>query len=213
MENKGTLVQIIGPVVDVKFTGELPKIYNALKIENKTTGKTIIAEVQQHLGNNTVRAVAMEATDGLVRGLDVVDTGKAISVPVGRNIIGRILNVLGEPVDEMGEIKADEYNPIHRAAPAFEEQSVETEILETGIKVIDLLAPYVKGGKVGLFGGAGVVPVSSLDFVSNVTYFKNLSVTVSPIIYVFKNSLSRRNNAYKRTLLASRWIQLNLQLY
>ena len=156
MENKGTLVQIIGPVVDVKFTGELPKIYNALKIENKTTGKTIIAEVQQHLGNNTVRAVAMEATDGLVRGLDVVDTGKAISVPVGRNIIGRILNVLGEPVDEMGEIKADEYNPIHRAAPAFEEQSVETEILETGIKVIDLLAPYVKGGKVGLFGGAGV---------------------------------------------------------
>lgn len=156
MKNKGTLVQIIGPVVDVKFTGELPKIYNALKIENKTTGKTIIAEVQQHLGNNTVRAVAMEATDGLVRGLDVVDTGKAISVPVGRNIIGRILNVLGEPVDEMGEIKADEYNPIHRAAPAFEEQSVETEILETGIKVIDLLAPYVKGGKVGLFGGAGV---------------------------------------------------------
>ena len=108
------------------------------------------------MGNNTVRAVAMEATDGLVRGLDVVDTGKAISVPVGRNIIGRILNVLGEPVDEMGEIKADEYNPIHRAAPAFEEQSVETEILETGIKVIDLLAPYVKGGKVGLFGGAGV---------------------------------------------------------
>ena len=149
-------MQVIGPVVDVKFTGELPKIYNALKIENKTTGKTIIAEVQQHLGNNTVRAVAMEATDGLVRGLDVVDTGKAISVPVGRNIIGRILNVLGEPVDEMGEIKADEYNPIHRAAPAFEEQSVETEILETGIKVIDLLAPYVKGGKVGLFGGAGV---------------------------------------------------------
>jgi F-type H+/Na+-transporting ATPase subunit beta len=169
LENKGILVQIIGPVVDVRFTGELPKIYNALKINNKTTGTTIIAEVQQHLGNNTVRAVAMESTEGLTRGIDVVDTGKAISVPVGRGTLGRIMNVLGQAVDEMGDIKADEYNPIHREAPTFEEQGVETEILETGIKVVDLLAPYSKGGKVGLFGGAGVgKTVLIMELINNI---------------------------------------------
>lgn len=169
MENKGTLVQVIGPVVDVKFTETLPKIYNALKINNKTTGTEIIAEVQQHLGNNTVRAVAMESTDGLVRGIDVIDTGKPISVPVGRATLGRIMNVLGAPVDEMGEIKADDFNPIHRLAPTFEEQGVETEILETGIKVVDLLAPYSKGGKVGLFGGAGVgKTVLIMELINNI---------------------------------------------
>ncbi len=169
MENKGILVQVIGPVVDVKFTETLPKIYNALKINNKTTGTEIIAEVQQHLGNNTVRAVAMESTDGLVRGIDVIDTGKPISVPVGRATLGRIMNVLGQPVDEMGEIKPDDYNPIHRLAPSFEEQGVETEILETGIKVVDLLAPYSKGGKVGLFGGAGVgKTVLIMELINNI---------------------------------------------
>lgn len=169
MENKGILVQVIGPVVDVKFTETLPKIYNALKINNKTTGTEIIAEVQQHLGNNTVRAVAMESTDGLVRGIDVIDTGKPISVPVGRATLGRIMNVLGQPVDEMGEIKPDDYNPIHRVAPSFEEQGVETEILETGIKVVDLLAPYSKGGKVGLFGGAGVgKTVLIMELINNI---------------------------------------------
>jgi len=169
LENKGILVQVIGPVVDVKFTNTLPKIYNALKINNKTTGTEIIAEVQQHLGNNTVRAVAMESTDGLVRGIEVIDTGKPISVPVGRGTLGRIMNVLGAPVDEMGEIKADDYNPIHRSAPTFEEQGVETEILETGIKVVDLLAPYSKGGKVGLFGGAGVgKTVLIMELINNI---------------------------------------------
>ncbi len=162
-------MQIIGPVVDVRFTGELPKIYNALKINNKTTGTVIIAEVQQHLGNNTVRAVAMESTEGLTRGIDVVDTGKAISVPVGRGTLGRIMNVLGQAVDEMGDIQADEFNPIHREAPTFEEQGVETEILETGIKVVDLLAPYSKGGKVGLFGGAGVgKTVLIMELINNI---------------------------------------------
>lgn len=169
MENKGILVQIIGPVVDVRFTDTLPKIYNALKIKNKTTGTEIIAEVQQHLGNNTVRAVAMESTEGLTRGIEVVDTGKAISVPVGRGTLGRIMNVLGQAVDEMGEIKAEEFNPIHREAPTFEEQGVETEILETGIKVVDLLAPYSKGGKVGLFGGAGVgKTVLIMELINNI---------------------------------------------
>lgn len=169
MENKGILVQVIGPVVDVKFGEDLPKIYNALKIKNATTGTEIIAEVQQHLGNNTVRAVAMESTDGLVRGIEVLDTGKAISVPVGRGTLGRIMNVLGQAVDEMGDVKADEFNPIHREAPTFEEQGVETEILETGIKVVDLLAPYSKGGKVGLFGGAGVgKTVLIMELINNI---------------------------------------------
>lgn len=169
MENKGILVQIIGPVVDVRFTDTLPKIYNALKIKNKTTGTEIIAEVQQHLGNNTVRAVAMESTEGLTRGIEVLDTGKAISVPVGRGTLGRIMNVLGQAVDEMGEIKSEEFNPIHREAPTFEEQGVETEILETGIKVVDLLAPYSKGGKVGLFGGAGVgKTVLIMELINNI---------------------------------------------
>ena len=168
MENKGTLIQIIGPVVDVKFPGDLPKIYNAIKIELEE-GKILVAEVQQHLGNNVVRAVAMDGTDGLQRGMKVTDTGAAITIPVGRAVLGRILNVLGEPIDEAGEIVAEETAPIHRDAPNFEDQGTGVEILETGIKVVDLLAPYLKGGKIGLFGGAGVgKTVLIMELINNI---------------------------------------------
>ena len=168
MENKGTLIQIIGPVVDVKFPGDLPKIYNAIKIELEE-GKILVAEVQQHLGNNVVRAVAMDGTDGLQRGMKVTDTGAAITIPVGKAVLGRILNVLGEPIDEAGEINAEETAPIHRDAPSFEDQGTGVEILETGIKVVDLLAPYLKGGKIGLFGGAGVgKTVLIMELINNI---------------------------------------------
>ena len=154
-QNKGTLVQIIGAVLDIKFEEQLPEIYNALEMFFDD-GRRLVAEVQQHLGNNVVRAVAMSGTDGLKRGIEVIDTGMPIKVPVGRETLGRIFNVLGETVDNVGPIAAEEYNSIHREAPKFEEQGTDTEILETGIKVVDLLAPYLKGGKIGLFGGAGV---------------------------------------------------------
>ncbi|MGB6128548.1 MAG: F0F1 ATP synthase subunit beta [Psychrilyobacter sp.] len=168
MENKGTLIQIIGPVVDVKFPGDLPKIYNAIKIELED-GRILVAEVQQHLGNNVVRAVAMDGTDGLQRGMKVTDTGAAITIPVGRAVLGRILNVLGEPIDEAGPVNAEETAPIHRDAPSFEEQGTGVEILETGIKVVDLLAPYLKGGKIGLFGGAGVgKTVLIMELINNI---------------------------------------------
>ena len=168
MENKGTLIQIIGPVVDVKFPGDLPRIYNAIKIELED-GKILVAEVQQHLGNNVVRAVAMDGTDGLQRGMKVTDTGAAITIPVGKAVLGRILNVLGEPIDEAGEISDEETAPIHRDAPSFEEQGTGVEILETGIKVVDLLAPYLKGGKIGLFGGAGVgKTVLIMELINNI---------------------------------------------
>lgn len=153
--NKGHIVQIIGPVIDIRFeSGELPNIYNAINIDNK--GAKIVAEVMQHLGNQMVRCVSMSSTDGLVRGMEAVNTGEPIKVPVGKETLGRVLNVLGEPVDKFGDVGASVYWPIHRPAPGFEEQLPATEILETGIKVIDLLAPYAKGGKIGLFGGAGV---------------------------------------------------------
>ena len=155
----GKIVQIIGPVVDVEFPPDrLPAIYNALKIRHGSNGDSeeITAEVAQHLGESTVRAVAMQPTDGLVRGTEAEDTGQPISVPVGREVLGRILNVVGEPVDGMGEVAVQERYPIHREAPTLEEQGTSTEMLETGIKVIDLLEPYSKGGKTGLFGGAGV---------------------------------------------------------
>ena len=156
MANIGKLVQVIGPVIDVKFENELPDIYNALELTNED-GTKLVAEVHSHNGNGIVRAVAMSGTDGLKRGLDVVDTGKPIQVPVGRPTLGRIFNVLGETVDEGETLGADvTRNPIHREAPSFDEQGTDTEILETGIKVVDLLAPYLKGGKIGLFGGAGV---------------------------------------------------------
>ena len=153
----GEVIQVIGPVVDVKFTdGEVPSIYNALKLDIEKENIHITLEVAQHLGDQTVRAVAMSSTDGLRRGMPVTDTGAPISVPVGRGVLGRILNVLGEPVDDMGPVKAEKHYSIHRPSPPLVEQSTKKQILETGIKVIDLLAPYQKGGKVGLFGGAGV---------------------------------------------------------
>jgi len=155
--NIGKVLQVLGPVVDVEFKpNELPAIYNAIEIKIPEKKLDITLEVAQHLGNNTVRTVAMSSTDGLQRGVDAVDTGAAITVPVGPGTLGRMVSVLGLPIDSGGEIKADAYYPIHRPAPAFEEQQPSTNILETGIKVIDLLAPYSKGGKVGLFGGAGV---------------------------------------------------------
>jgi F-type H+-transporting ATPase subunit beta len=153
----GEVIQVIGPVVDVKFAGgEVPSIYNALKIQVPAENINITLEVAQHLGDQTVRAVAMSSTDGLRRGMSVTDSGEGISMPVGRGVLGRVLNVLGDPVDELGEVKHEKRYPIHRAAPPLVEQSTKKQILETGIKVIDLLAPYQKGGKIGLFGGAGV---------------------------------------------------------
>lgn len=151
----GVIVSVIGPVLDIRFeNGILPNIYNAIKIPTKDG--SITAEVMQHLGNDTVRCVAMSSTDGLVRGMEAQDTGDAIKVPVGKEVLGRIFNVLGEPVDKAGPVTPTDYYPIHRAAPSFEDQRPSTEMLETGIKVVDLLAPYAKGGKIGLFGGAGV---------------------------------------------------------
>ncbi len=151
--NKGNITQIIGPVVDVQFEGELPAIYSALEVDNN--GKKLILEVEQHIGSKEVRTIAMDITDGLMRGQEVVDTGSPISVPVGDAVLGRMFNVVGEAIDNKPKPET-EVSPIHRDAPAFENQSTETEVLETGIKVIDLIAPFLKGGKVGLFGGAGV---------------------------------------------------------
>ncbi len=154
--NVGKITQIIGAVLDIKFTeGKLPEINEAIKIATKDGGELVV-EVSQHLGDNIVRCIAMGATDGLVRGMDAVATGAPISVPVGENTLGRIFNVLGNPVDNKPAPEGVEYYPIHRAAPSFEEQATSTEMLETGIKVVDLLCPYQKGGKIGLFGGAGV---------------------------------------------------------
>src|SRR3989339_210199 len=159
--NTGFVSQIIGVVVDVEFpSGDLPGIYTAIRIQRDTPGDygkmEIVAEVQQHLGDNTVRAVAMSSTDGLKKGSKVINTGKVISVPVGRETLGRMFNILGEPIDNMGDAKAKKFNPIHREPPSFEEQDTTVSMLETGLKVVDLLAPYPKGGKIGLFGGAGV---------------------------------------------------------
>ncbi|KMT22778.1 F0F1 ATP synthase subunit beta [Clostridium cylindrosporum] len=154
-QNVGKITQVIGPVMDIKFEdGHLPEIYNAITIENGD--QKIITEVMQHIGDDVVRTVSMEATEGIVRGMKAVDTGKPISVPVGEATLGRLFNVLGQPIDNAGEVGAKELYPIHRPAPSFDEQSVAPEMFETGIKVVDLLAPYQRGGKIGLFGGAGV---------------------------------------------------------
>jgi len=168
MANKiGRISQVIGAVVDVQFEGDLPPILNALETDNQ--GRRLVLEVAQHLGESTVRAVAMDLTDGLIRGQSVTDTGEAIAVPVGEGTLGRIINVVGEPVDEAGPIKFNERRAIHQEAPAFTDQSTEAEILITGIKVIDLLAPFAKGGKVGLFGGAGVgKTVIIMELINNV---------------------------------------------
>jgi F-type H+/Na+-transporting ATPase subunit beta len=159
MEHIGKVVQIIGPVVDCEFEeNKLPAIFNCVIVEGESAGQSIrvTTEVQQHLGENRVRCISMQPTDGMVRGMKAIDRGEPISVPVGRETLGRVMNVIGEPVDEKGEIKAKKRLPIRRPAPSFEDQSTETKMLETGIKVIDLLEPYVLGGKIGLFGGAGV---------------------------------------------------------
>ena len=166
-KNLGKITQVIGAVVDVQFEGDLPEILNALETHNN--GVKMILEVAQHLGESTVRTVAMDSTEGLVRGEKVTDTGLPITVPVGNPTLGRILNVIGAPVDEKGEVKSREMRPIHRDAPAFSEQATETEILVTGIKVVDLLAPYSKGGKIGLFGGAGVgKTVLIMELINNI---------------------------------------------
>jgi F-type H+/Na+-transporting ATPase subunit beta len=150
----GKIIQIIGPVVDVEFEKDLPEIYHALKTQKD--GETIVLEVAQHLGGNRVRAVSMGPTEGLSRGAEVINTGAPISVPVGKEILGRMFNLLGEPIDNQGDLKSEAKWPIHREAPSFTEQSTEVAIFETGIKVIDLICPFIKGGKIGLFGGAGV---------------------------------------------------------
>ena len=166
-KNVGKIKQIIGPVVDVEFEKELPPILNALHV--KVDGNRVVLEVAQHLGENTLRSIAMSATEGLKRGEEVTDTGAPIQVPVGPETLGRITNVVGEPIDEIGEIKTKKTYPIHRQAPKYIEQSTNTEMLVTGIKVVDLLAPYSKGGKIGLFGGAGVgKTVLIMELINNV---------------------------------------------
>ncbi len=161
--NTGKVTQVIGPVVDVHFSKNLPKIYNSLSlqikqadVDSKKTTRTLVLEVQQHLGSNTVRTVAMGSTDGIARGMEVIDSGEPITVPVGKETLGRMFNVLGEPIDNLPAVKTKERYPLHREAPKFTEQATEIEVFETGIKVIDLICPFMKGGKVGLFGGAGV---------------------------------------------------------
>ena len=165
--NVGRITQVMGAVVDVQFDGELPNILNALHVQNQ--GKTLVLEVAQHLGEQSCRTIAMDSTEGLVRGQEAVDTGAPISMPVGPETLGRIVNVIGEAIDERGPVNAKKSSPIHRSAPEFVDQSTEAQILVTGIKVIDLLAPYAKGGKIGLFGGAGVgKTVTIMELINNV---------------------------------------------
>ncbi len=170
--SKGKIVQVIGPVVDVEFAGELPAIYNALTVEFEVPGQgktKQTLEVEQHLGDNWVRTVCMGSSEGLKRGYEVTDTGSAISMPVGEAVMGRVFNVIGETVDEQGPVRPDRYNPIHRPAPALVEQSTSQEVLTTGIKVIDLICPFLKGGKVGAFGGAGVgKTVIIMELINNI---------------------------------------------
>jgi len=169
--NKGKIVQVIGPVVDVEFPEPLPAIYNALTIDYKVLGQPtkLTLEVEQHLGDNWVRAVAMSTTEGLKRGLEVIDTGNPISMPVGDGVMGRVFDVTGEVVDERGPVKTEKRYPIHRPAPALVDQSTSPQVLTTGIKVIDLICPFLKGGKVGAFGGAGVgKTVVIMELINNI---------------------------------------------
>ena len=171
--NIGRVTQVIGPVLDIEFPpGKLPAIYNALKVTNAAISDekwNLVVEVAQHLGENTVRCISMDVTEGLVRGTEAMDTGAGISVPVGKGVLGRIINVIGEPVDQLGPLKTDKTYEIHRPAPTFDQQSTTIEVFETGIKVIDLLTPYLKGGKIGLFGGAGVgKTVLIMELINNV---------------------------------------------
>ena len=168
-KNIGTVIQVVGPVLDIRFQDDcLPDLLSAIEIQNGD--KKIVAEVAQHIGDNVVRCIAMSSTDGLQRGVEAVDTGASISVPVGEECLGRVFNLLGETIDEQGQV-ADtvERWPIHRPAPSYEDQEAATEILETGIKVVDLICPYAKGGKIGLFGGAGVgKTVLIMELINNV---------------------------------------------
>src|SRR5215468_7018852 len=169
--NKGKIVQVIGPVVDVEFPEPLPAIYNALTIDYTVQGQPakLTLEVEQHLGDNWIRSVAMSSTEGLKRGFQVVDTGAPISMPVGDGVMGRVFNVTGEVVDERGPVVAEKYYPIHRQPPALVEQSTSAQVLPTGIKVIDLICPFLKGGKVGAFGGAGVgKTVVIMELINNI---------------------------------------------
>ncbi|HRR26418.1 MAG TPA: F0F1 ATP synthase subunit beta, partial [Acidobacteriota bacterium] len=170
----GKVVQVMGPVVDVSFeSGHVPNIYNAVHVTSEGMDTPVpidvVVEVAQHLGDGVVKCVAMQPTDGMVRGMKAVDTGEPITVPVGRETLGRVMNVLGEPVDNMGPIPAKKRYPIHRPAPSLEDQSTEAEMLETGIKVIDLIEPFAKGGKIGVFGGAGVgKTVIIMELINNI---------------------------------------------
>src|SRR5215472_3784888 len=169
--NKGKIVQVVGPVVDIEFTEKLPPIYHALKVDYKVQGEPIslTLEVQQHLGDRWVRTVSMSGTEGLKRGYEAVDTGAPISMPVGEGVMGRVFDVCGNPVDERGPVKAEKFYPIHRAAPALVDQSTSPQVLVTGIKVIDLICPFLKGGKVGAFGGAGVgKTVVIMELINNI---------------------------------------------
>src|SRR3954447_4669170 len=174
MENTGKVIQISGPAVDVQFAEtQLPPIYQALRVTsegfNVPAPINVVLEVQQHLGEGRVRTIAMEATDGMVRGMKAIDLAGPISVPVGHGTLGRVMNVIGEPVDNLGPIAAKERMPIHRSAPSFEEQATTAEMFETGVKVIDLIQPFLKGGKIGLFGGAGVgKTVVIMELINNV---------------------------------------------
>ena len=169
--NFGTVTQVIGPVIDVSFEGgkeNIPPIYNALKVE-RDNGEILILEVEQHIGEDTVRCVAMESTDGVRRGVKVEDLGRPIAVPTGNQVKGRLLNVIGEPIDRLASINRDNLRGIHQPAPAFDDLAISTEVLYTGIKVIDLLEPYSKGGKIGLFGGAGVgKTVLIMELINNI---------------------------------------------
>src|SRR4051794_1158747 len=172
-QNQGRIKQVIGPIVDVEFMpGMLPAIFHAIRVTNPGIGENewnLVLEVAQHLGNNTVRCVSMDATDGLVRGQSAQDTGDQIQIPVGRETLGRIMNVIGEPVDEAGKITTKKHYPIHRSPPPFKDQSVTVQPFYTGIKVVDLLAPYARGGKIGLFGGAGVgKTVLIMELINNI---------------------------------------------
>ena len=169
--NKGKIVQVVGPVVDVAFPDKLPGIYHALTVDFKVQDQPfkLTLEVQQHLGDRWVRTVSMSGTEGLKRGYEVVDTGAPISMPVGEGVMGRVFDVCGNPVDDRGPVKADKYYPIHRAAPKLVDQTTSPQVLATGIKVIDLICPFLKGGKVGAFGGAGVgKTVVIMELINNI---------------------------------------------
>src|SRR5712691_11141205 len=181
-ENVGRVVQVIGPVVDIEFDQKVPAIYNAVRIKDDGSGGgvpiDVIAEVEQHLGENRVRCVSMLPTEGMVRGMKAIDTGGPITVPVGKATLGRVMNVIGEPVDKLGPIVSETRFPIHRHAPELDQQNTNLEMFETGIKVVDLLEPYLKGGKTGLFGGAGVGKTVIIQELINNVAMKHGGVSV-----------------------------------